>query len=187
MHLTDAEALARRLMGQHRLLSKGWTFRFNRRKRALGICVYGTKRIELSAYFVHQNDEEAVRDTLLHEIAHALCNPKEGHGPKWKRTCERIGARPERLCDDAVMPQGAWRATCPGCGEVRSRHRRPMRGRKYFCTACGREKGELVFKRYVRVANSKKSAPATTGRPESGEHPPPRRREKRGSETGMLF
>ncbi len=164
MHLVEAESLARRLMGEHRLLSKGWTFRFNRRKRAMGVCVYDVKRIELSAFFVAKNDEDAVRDTLLHEIAHALCNPKEGHGPKWKRMCERLGAKPERLCSDAEMPEGRWRATCPGCGEPRSRHRRPMQGRTYHCTKCGREKGKLKWRLYTpqsEVSPPRETSPAS--------------------------
>ncbi len=32
---------------------------------------------------------------LLHEIAHAL-TPRDGHGPKWRAMCVRVGARPTR-------------------------------------------------------------------------------------------
>ena len=67
-------------------------FVYNRGKRTLGMCDFTRKRIELSRYFVAHNDEAAVRDPLLHEIAHALAGEKAGHGPKWRRVCERIGA-----------------------------------------------------------------------------------------------
>lgn len=139
----DAAQLAHDLMRQHRL--KKWSFRYNRGKRTLGLCNYTSKRIELSRYFVARNDEPAVRDTLLHEIAHALAGEKAGHGPKWRAVCKRIGAIPERLDRTAVMPKGHWVATCPGCGVVHRRFRKPLLGRTYMCKACGPEHGTLQF------------------------------------------
>lgn len=143
----DASRLARRLLVEHGLTD--WTFGFNRRKRALGLCRYTERRVELSIYLVDLNSDEEVLDTLLHEIAHALCGPKAGHGPKWRAKCRELGAKPERLCSDAAMPRGPWRATCPGCRHEHARHRRPMRGRTYHCTHCGAERGKLEF-RWVR-------------------------------------
>lgn len=145
MDLNDAAALAEQLMKQHRL--RGWSFRFNRRKRALGLCVYAYKRIELSMYFVHQNDEAAVRDTVLHEIAHAIAGHKAGHGPKWKQVCVAIGAKPERLDREATMPRGGWVGTCQSCQTEHHRHRRPMKGRTYYCKRCGHERGKITFRR----------------------------------------
>src|SRR5437879_3891491 len=46
-----------------------WSFRFNRRKTEMGLCLYSPKRIELSIYFIELNSLEAIRETLLHEIA----------------------------------------------------------------------------------------------------------------------
>lgn len=159
MDVWDASVMARRLMAEHGL--GGWTFRFNRAKRCLGLCVYGPKRIELSWHFVRRNDEAAVRDTVLHEIAHALAGPKAGHGPKWKAMCRRVGAKPERCDREAAMPPGRWRATCPGCGQTFTRHRRPMSGRSYSCRRCGPEQGRIAFHR--ATADTKPVvAPATS-------------------------
>lgn len=143
MDLPGAAKLAEDLMRTHRL--SGWSFGFNRAKRQLGVCRYQTKRIELSVHFVAANDEPAVRETLLHEIAHALAGREAGHGPKWKAICVKLGCRPERLDHEAVMPEGRWRATCPGCGQTFRRHRRPMRGRTYACRRCGPRRGKLRF------------------------------------------
>jgi SprT protein len=143
MDFNDADKLARKLIAEHGL--RRWSFRFNHGKRRLGLCNYTDKRIELSMYFVAQNDEAAVRDTVLHEIAHALAGSRAAHGPKWKAVCVKIGALPQRLDQDAVMPKGHWRAVCPGCGEGHTRFRRPPRGRTYICRACGPKKGELKF------------------------------------------
>ncbi len=143
MDFNAAAALAKSLIAEHKL--RGWVFVYNRGKRTLGLCDYTRKRIELSMYFVAHNDEPAVCDTVLHEIAHALAGEKAGHGPKWKAVCKRIGAVPKRLDREAVMPKGHWAATCPGCGDVHRRFRRPLLGRNYFCRSCGPNLGVLRF------------------------------------------
>jgi hypothetical protein len=50
----------------------GWRFRFNKRLTSLGLCGHGRRTIELSVHLVRRNPPEEVRETLLHEIAHAL-------------------------------------------------------------------------------------------------------------------
>ncbi len=143
MDFDDAANLAKSLIAEHKL--RRWVFVFNRGKRTLGLCDYSRRRIELSMYFVAHNDEVAVRDTVLHEVAHALAGEKAGHGPKWRAVCRRIGAAPKRLDHEAVMPRGHWVATCPTCGESHTRFRRPPLGRHYFCRSCGSDKGKLRF------------------------------------------
>lgn len=34
---------------------------------------------------------DAVRDTLLHELAHALAGVRDGHGRTWRRACRALG------------------------------------------------------------------------------------------------
>lgn len=136
--------MALRLISEHKL--SAWEFGFNRRKCALGLCRHAERRIELSAYFVMANDEAAIRDVILHEIAHALAGYRAGHGPKWRAICERIGAVPER-CGEARMPGGAWQASCPACKQSYTRHRRPRRGMTHYCGDCGEFNGPLTFRR----------------------------------------
>lgn len=131
-------------MTQHGL--SGWSFGYNRRKRSLGLCRYEEKRIELSIYFVTNNSLEAVEDTILHEIAHALAGPEAGHGEHWKRVCRQIGAIPERCDSTARMPKGHWRGVCAKCGLEYTRYRRPLRNRQYACRSCGPTTGKIVFR-----------------------------------------
>ncbi len=138
----QARQLALELMVQHGLT--GWIFAFNKRKRGLGLCRYTTKTIELSIYLVDRNSLDEIRDTILHEIAHALVGPDHGHDEVWKRKCIEIGARPER-CGEADMPQGRWQARCGSCGTHFFRHRRPKRIRGWFCRNCGQERGKLTW------------------------------------------
>jgi len=144
MLLDDAERIACELLIAHRLVY--WAFGWNRRKRSLGLCRYRERRIELSSYFVRDNGEEIVRETILHEIAHALAGERAGHGPKWKAVCAQVGCKPER-CDkgEAVMPRGRWQAKCPSCAKEYWRHRRPQRAARYWCKGCGPERGPVQF------------------------------------------
>lgn len=135
--------LALELMARHGL--HGWRFGFNRRKRTLGLCRHGVRTIELSIYFTDRNAPEEIRDTILHEIAHALVGPEHGHDAVWKAKCREVGARPER-CGQADMPAGRWQARCGGCGGVFSRHRRPKRFKGWFCRTCGPERGTLTWR-----------------------------------------
>ncbi len=144
MEFELAAGMARELMAQFGL--GDWAFGWNRRKRSLGLCRYRQKRLELSAHFVMSNEAPQVRETILHEIAHALAGEKAGHGPLWKAMCARVGCKPER-CDqgEAVMPRGRWVARCGTCGKEYWRHRRPARRAKYWCRGCGPERGTVEF------------------------------------------
>jgi predicted SprT family Zn-dependent metalloprotease len=152
MDFPSVQALAHDLLRAHGLAH--WSFGWNRRKRSLGLCRYREKRIELSAYFVAANPLPPIRETILHEIAHALAGEKAGHGPAWKAVCLRIGCKPER-CDNgsAIMPGGRWQALCPACGKHYSRHRRPQKRARYWCRQCGPARGPVIFTQTHASAN----------------------------------
>ena len=101
MDLNQANILALDLMSKHGL--SGWTFRFDDSKRRFGVCRSSLKEIALSLELTKLNPEEQVKDTLLHEVAHALCGPGVGHGWQWKRMARHIGANPLRCYDSATV------------------------------------------------------------------------------------
>ncbi len=146
MDTTTAASLARGLMREHGL--DGWVFKFDRAKRRFGQCNYRTWTISLSAPLVALNSEERVRNTILHEIAHALA-PGHHHDRVWQATARSIGCDGSRCySSDAVeMPAGAWRGTCPSCGKHVERHRLTDKGRRAACRACckGRYDARFVF------------------------------------------
>jgi predicted SprT family Zn-dependent metalloprotease len=139
----QSRELALHLLRDHGL--RDWSFAFNRSKRQMGCCRYGPKVIELSRHFVERNDLDLVRDTLLHEIAHALVGLGHGHDAVWKAMCLRVGAKPERLSNEPDMPKGRWQATCAGCGMRHHKHRRPKRMKGWFCCRCGPTQGALAW------------------------------------------
>ncbi len=143
--LSAVAQLARELLDTHGL--PDWSFAFNRRKTQLGLCREVDRSIQLSVHFVVLNGDAAIRDTLLHEIAHALVGTRHGHDAVWRACCRALGARPERLDYDSAMPEGRWRAVCPSCRMTHHRHRRPKHLIGWWCRACGRERGRLRWSR----------------------------------------
>ncbi|HLL87936.1 MAG TPA: SprT-like domain-containing protein [Tepidisphaeraceae bacterium] len=145
MHLTDARDLAVALMKRHGLDAAGWRFRFDHARRRFGCCKFSEKAITLSRPLTLLNPSDQVRDTILHEIAHAL-TPGDGHGRKWRAACVRVGANPRRCYsdDEVVSPPRRpvpYRYGCRACGWWVDR-RRVMRGRKYVCAKC---RGPVVY------------------------------------------
>jgi len=128
-----ARALARALMERHGLA--GWRFRFDHARRRLGCCHYGSRTLSLSRPLVLLNPEAVVRDTILHEIAHAL-TPGVGHGAAWRAQAAALGARP-RACaaaDTVTLPPAPYALVCDACGARLARYRRPRR--RYVCRRC---------------------------------------------------
>lgn len=107
MELTAAQTLAHSLMNEHGLDCIRWSFQFDNAKKRLGLCTYSTKTISMSRYMVAYSDEEAVRQTMLHEIAHALLptrdqwGQKVGHGPLWKAKAKSLGYTGARTASNA--------------------------------------------------------------------------------------
>jgi predicted SprT family Zn-dependent metalloprotease len=136
MNLYAARDLAVTLMRQYGL--HDWTFRFDHARRRFGSCRYKARVITLSRHLTFLNPQEQVRDTILHEIAHAL-TPGDGHGGRWKRTCREIGATPTRCYTDQEVVSPPRRAAryeigCRRCGWWHDRHRRTRR--KLVCRTC---------------------------------------------------
>ncbi len=123
-------------MNQHGLAD--WSFEFDHARRRFGRCDYTHRRITLSKPLTFLNPIEEVRDTVLHEIAHALA-PGAKHGPRWRAVCQKIGARPIRCYTDAsvVSPPrkpAAYLLGCPRCNWWVERRRASRR--KYLCRMC---------------------------------------------------
>ena len=91
--LTKISELARSLMDAYGL--QDWNLRFDESYRFLGKCNYRDQVIQLSRGHVLDGKDKEIKDTILHEIAHALAGPKAKHGPEWKTVARRIGATPK--------------------------------------------------------------------------------------------
>ncbi|MFM6848515.1 MAG: SprT family zinc-dependent metalloprotease [Terrabacter sp.] len=141
MDLKTASVMGRQLMEEHAL--HDWTLVLDRAKTRAGACRPARREIALSAPLTRLHDEAEVRDTLLHEIAHALVGARHGHDPVWQAKALEIGCSGQR-CSSAEAPtlEGVWRATCPA-GHTLSRHRRPTR--VGLCGRCSGPPRDRVF------------------------------------------
>lgn len=131
MNLLSGQKLALHLLSFYDLES--WSFRFDHAKKRFGCCNFNTRIISLSRHLVELNSEEKVRDTLLHEIAHALVGPRHAHDKVWKAKVKEIGGKPERCVgEDVLIPKGKYTASCPSCGK----NFQAQRKRRIACGKC---------------------------------------------------
>lgn len=128
MNMIEATALARHHMEKHGL--DDWRVEFDMKRRTLGSCNHSKKVITLSQVYLANNQPDIILNTILHEIAHALCPASEGHGRVWKAKARALGCVPSPYQRNSVMPR-KFTGTCPGCGKTYQRNMRlPM--------SCGR-------------------------------------------------
>lgn len=132
MEIKAALALGGSLLREHGL--DGWRIGIDGAKTRAGVCRFARREIGLSGPLTLLHDEALVRDTLLHEIAHALVGPGHAHGETWRAMALQIGCNGERLLQaDAPRVSGDWVGTCPK-GHQTHRHRRPQR--VVSCSRC---------------------------------------------------
>ena len=147
MNLFDAEILAKELISEH---IPHYRFGWMNEKTVNGRCRYDSKTIVLSRPRTTLRTRDAVRNTIMHEIAHAL-TPEAGHGRAWKMQMIRFGLKPERCSSDAIDESriSNWRAVCKGCGKISYMIRKPRVDRS--CGECSpkvyNEKYLLTYKR----------------------------------------
>lgn len=135
MDLSDAYRMGTELLQRHGL--HGWSLVFDNAKRRAGVCRYTQRVIGLSAPLARLHSPDEVRETLLHEIAHALTGPEHGHDGIWVAQARAIGSNGRRcLPADSPTVTAAWLGVCPA-GHTAERHRRPERLQS--CARCSRE------------------------------------------------
>lgn len=116
-----------------------WELKFSNQKRQLGYCRPKKKVISISKAFMETNPFPIIKDTLLHEIAHALHfleTGKTNHSNGWKKFALRVGCEPKRCAtgEGLIMPEGNYVGVCPAC-EKNTHFYRKVR-RSYACNQC---------------------------------------------------
>lgn len=146
MKIADAEKLALELIEEH-LPGKNWRFRFDRANSRFGCCHDTLRLITLSKVLTELNDEDEVRNTILHEIAHALAGCEHHHDKVWKKKCVEIGARPQRCYSKFTVTtpdpkDPKYLLVCRNCGRTR------RAWKKRYCS-CGKCSNGVFNPEYV--------------------------------------
>jgi hypothetical protein len=111
--LDDVRALALGIMREH--LDESWTFRFSRTTRFAGFCDDhpGKHVVALASWNALLSPEYAIRDTMLHEVAHALDRYVKGgahHGASWMKVAMDLGVQLDLTWDATQIRP--WRGYC---------------------------------------------------------------------------
>lgn len=140
---TDLDAvasLARELLSQHQLFQ--WSFQFDNGRKRAGCCHYGTHVISLSYEFAKRAPADEIRDTLLHEIAHALVGQQHHHDNVWRTKAMEIGCSGQR-CHDLQFTQPRYIISCTqGCWVATTDRRRNY----VLCRQC---RGQIVYQTFT--------------------------------------
>ncbi|CAN5417212.1 hypothetical protein BH23ACT6_BH23ACT6_16780 [soil metagenome] len=124
MDLQSAAVVGHRLLKEHGLAQ--WRLVFDNASTRFGVCRPRRREIGLSRRLTQLSSEAEVRNTLLHEIAHALVGPAHGHDVVWRAKALAIGCDGKRTDDIPAGAEGQWEGRC-AAGHVVRRHRRPRR------------------------------------------------------------
>ncbi len=103
--------------------------------RTHGSIYFNKKEIMVSAELLRQHGWDAVEQTMLHEMTHALIHQRGGHNRHTKRfwrEFERRGGVRDKM---EVEPNAAYVYACPTCGTEYERMRELKKG-QYSCSRC---------------------------------------------------
>lgn len=113
--------LAVTTLAQYGLLDQGWRIEWDNGKRRAGACHYHRRVISLSKHIMATAPDEEVRETILHEIAHALTPTDQAHGAVWRAKLIEMGGTGARTHSMETV-KGRYDMICTTCGVVGDRH-----------------------------------------------------------------
>lgn len=122
---------------------KKWKFKFDHSTRRAGCCNYRDKLISISFNLAIHGSDNDIRDTILHEIAHALIGKKHHHNAVWKTKAQAIGCSGER-CHHLVFSPPRYNVTCENqCWTHTAERCNP----KLICRTCS---GKLIYSDFTQ-------------------------------------
>lgn len=131
---------AQSLLRQHGLTQ--WNFQFDYGTRRAGSCQYTTHLITMSYDYARHVSGEEVRDTLLHEIAHALVGKQHNHDAVWQAKAREIGCSGNRCHDIQFTPPRYIMKCANGCWVATAERRQ----RNLVCKRCH---GKITYTTYT--------------------------------------
>ena len=122
-------------------IESDYVLKFNNNISRAGVCKYHTHSltgiIEISRVYINSPKvtEAMVKNTVLHELAHAIAGHAAGHGPVWKSVAKSIGCDGERCVENfRSIESYKYILKCKhGCLDPRTRLARYMKKSKFKC------------------------------------------------------
>ena len=139
MTMQQVEDHAAQLLERH--LNMGapatwWCFRFETATGRAAICQYTTRTIALSVSYVLRAPWHDIRNTLLHEVAHATVGLGHGHHAVWQTAARRIGCTATRR-STVMHSLKRWIGEYPRCRDRWFRQRLTVKVRqRSICPRC---------------------------------------------------
>lgn len=116
MDLIKAAQIVKYNLHKTGLKRNGWGFNYDNSVVRFGLCNPLINTIFLSRYLVHLNNEMEVKDTIYHELAHAIVGCEEDHNEKWKKKTIELGGSGEVCYSSKVMvPPNKFYTYCKVC------------------------------------------------------------------------
>ena len=123
------------LLWKYNLYKKNWTFSFDNAHCSGGQTWVHQKKITLSKKYVERVNISDIKDTLIHEIAHALVDPKSNHNDIWRNKFISIGGSGRIYCKCfEKLSDFKWKYSCKKCDLSQGYCYRKY---KIWCYHCG--------------------------------------------------
>lgn len=105
MNRNSASNLCREKLNEHGL--SNWHVRLTSdpNQPFLGLCVHNDKCIIINAHHVDIHPHAEVYNTILHEVAHAIVGPGNGHNDVWEAKAREIGCDNTLPCSHLDIPE----------------------------------------------------------------------------------
>lgn len=143
LHMESVQQLALQLLAENGLTN--WRFKFDPSTQRAGCCYFRDKLISIAFEHARKGKDEEIRDTILHEIAHALVGKKHNHDAVWKAKAREIGCSGERT-HQLQFAAPRWFITCENRCWTHTAQRRNTR---LICRKCG---SKLIYTPYAAPA-----------------------------------
>jgi predicted SprT family Zn-dependent metalloprotease len=130
-----AEKFIKEKFKEHGLDKMGWKYAFTTTsKRNAGCCKHDLKRLDITVAYVEKATLADIKDTILHEIAHAL-TPGHKHDDVWREKAISIGSSGNRT-HNVRFSEAKYIQTCPNECFNRPMYRKSNAKRTYVCKKC---------------------------------------------------
>jgi predicted SprT family Zn-dependent metalloprotease len=126
----------------------------------MGVCVRSGDRytIKISKFHWENNDKDEVRNTIMHELSHAIDRNKHSHDHQWMRLAREISSKTKTVIkayaestegeEKASMERAVAYTDCHKCGNRHFIYRRTkvykVQAHNFYCSTCGPD-AELTF------------------------------------------